>query len=512
MATYPIYIETEEEIPEVVERLRKAMADEIRLVLPLRSRLGQSRFNFELLKRYATQFGKRVMIVSADPAVQQMAEETGFEATGVDPEPAGTAAVAAAAVATPVRPAPVRPAAGPKISVVAPVKLPSKVATQVHPGRFVLYTGISLILMVGAIGTVLYTPQAKVTLYAKAVQYRVPDIEVNAEPGKPPVKVRVATVQKTASQGVKTTGEKVTPGVQGTGSVTWRNSCSFGFNIDPGQRVYGGGQEFAVTSGTTLVEGRKSASTDIKAVNPGQGGNGASINDFQAHGGSDGQVERLCLTVSGGPTTGGQDEKHESTVAAADIDAARGQLEQQLRKEIGEDLIHQAGQGEKMSDLITFSAPDFNPDHKVGDVASGVGGTMSLKGEGAFYSEADVIKELQTQMVKRVPQDQVLTDNKITVEYRVKSAAPGGRLSFLGTAVGYIAPKLNFEQIKSRLAGKSTSQASSYLKSLPIDHAEVKMSPVQLPLMPLLNTRIDINYKVQTQPADKAPTPSPKPS
>src|SRR5712692_7718891 len=54
MAANPIYVETEEEIPEVVERLRRVSGEETMVVLPTRSRIGQSRFNLQLLRNYAS--------------------------------------------------------------------------------------------------------------------------------------------------------------------------------------------------------------------------------------------------------------------------------------------------------------------------------------------------------------------------------------------------------------------------------------------------------------------------
>src|SRR4030088_89127 len=90
MATNPIYVETEEEIPEVVERLRRFDGEDTMLVLPMRSRIGQSRFNFQLLRNYAARLGKRVTVVCDDPAVQKMASERGFAVFGaVGPEGEG---------------------------------------------------------------------------------------------------------------------------------------------------------------------------------------------------------------------------------------------------------------------------------------------------------------------------------------------------------------------------------------------------------------------------------------
>src|SRR5919202_4468205 len=80
MAANPIFVETEEEIPAVIERIKSTEASEVPLVLPARSRFGQSRFNFQLLRDYAVRLGKRVAIISADPAVQRMAQESGFAA------------------------------------------------------------------------------------------------------------------------------------------------------------------------------------------------------------------------------------------------------------------------------------------------------------------------------------------------------------------------------------------------------------------------------------------------
>src|ERR1700693_5171227 len=82
MATNPIYVETEEEIPEVVERLRRFNGEDTMLVLPMRSRIGQSRFNFQLLRNYVARMGKRVTGVCDHPAVQKLASESAFPVFG----------------------------------------------------------------------------------------------------------------------------------------------------------------------------------------------------------------------------------------------------------------------------------------------------------------------------------------------------------------------------------------------------------------------------------------------
>src|SRR5579884_2453302 len=80
MAVDSIVVEADEDVPNVVERLRQVPFEDVELVLPSRSRFAQSRFNFQLLRQYAIRLGKRVSIRSADPAVLRMAEESGFTA------------------------------------------------------------------------------------------------------------------------------------------------------------------------------------------------------------------------------------------------------------------------------------------------------------------------------------------------------------------------------------------------------------------------------------------------
>src|SRR6266436_10303510 len=140
MATIPIYVETEEEIPELVERLRRYRGDDTMLVLPMRSRIGQSRFNFQLLRNYAARMGKRVTVVCDDPAVQKMASESGFPVFGaVGPEGEGIPSEAEAAPAPRKWWQPRQLAPTTHIGVAAPTRLLTKTATEVKPGRFLLY-------------------------------------------------------------------------------------------------------------------------------------------------------------------------------------------------------------------------------------------------------------------------------------------------------------------------------------------------------------------------------------
>src|ERR1700681_1712895 len=182
MAANPIYVETEEEIPEVVERLRRVRGDDTMLVLPIRSRIGQSRFNFQLLRNYAARLGKQVTVVCDDPAVQKMASESGFAVFGaVGMQGEGIAS-------EPEAEPPVRrwwqrgqAAAATHIGIAAPNKLITKNATELRPGRFLLYLAAAMLLLVGLFGIVVYVPSASVTLVAQAQPFSQKAVEIQAQ-------------------------------------------------------------------------------------------------------------------------------------------------------------------------------------------------------------------------------------------------------------------------------------------------------------------------------------------
>src|SRR6266849_3103064 len=169
MAANPIYVESEEEIPEVVERLRRSSDSDTVLVLPARSRVGQSRFNFQLLRNYASRMGKRVTVVCDDPAVQKMASESGFAVFGAV-GPLGEGIASEPEVPPPPRRWWQRRLVAPvtHVGVAAPTKLLTKSATEIKPGRFLLYIAAAAVLLVGLAGLGIFVPSASVTLVAQA--------------------------------------------------------------------------------------------------------------------------------------------------------------------------------------------------------------------------------------------------------------------------------------------------------------------------------------------------------
>src|SRR2546421_8341198 len=205
-------------------------------------------------------------------------------------------------------------------------------------------------------------------------------------------------------------------------------------------------------------------------------------------------------------------------MTVSDFDSARAQLEQSLHQTIAQELSTAGQQGEKLAETIIFSPPQFTTDHQPNDKVPSFTGTMTVSGEGDFYSDADVVQAYKANLVRLIPNDQqLLTESPIQVQYRLLSSTKGGFLVFVGNASAYVAPKLDEEKIRAQIVGRPVAQARFCLEKLPIRSVAIKEQPVALPLMPLLDRRITLHYVVESNApsaaaaAQASPSPSASP-
>jgi hypothetical protein len=512
MATNPIYVETEEEIPELVERLRRYHGDDTMLVLPIRSRIGQSRFNFQLLRNYAAGMGKRVTVVCDDPAVQKMAAESGFPVFGaVSVEGEGIPSGPEEEPATPRWWQRGQAAQSTHIAIAAPTRLITKNATELRPGRFLLNVAAGALLLVGLFASIIYVPSASVTLVAQAQPFSQKAVEIQAQPGKPPIRVRPVTISRSNSQGFKTTGSIRVLLAPATGLVVYTNSMSQpncpragctspGLVVLKGQRLddSADGITFAQTTsnyqGGVLVPWQGTANANIIAVAQGSAGNvGGNVITTIENNPYNG------LTVTNPQATGGgANASNTPQMTVSDFDAARAVLEQELRQSIAQQISAGKKTGESLSETLIYGAPLFSTDHQPSDKVAAFNATMSLQGEGDFYFDSDVHKAFENYLAQRVPNNQqLLTDGPIQVDYRILSATKGGQLDFLGDAAAFVAPKLDMDKIRAQIVGRPIAQARFYLQRLNVRSVNIKEQPITLPLMPLLGGRISIHYVVE---------------
>lgn len=87
-----VYLELEEEITSVIDKLQRTPAAEVFLVVPKKANLIQSLVNLKLLKKHAAMLGKEVTLITADPVGLNLAQRAGLSARPrVDAPPAAEA-------------------------------------------------------------------------------------------------------------------------------------------------------------------------------------------------------------------------------------------------------------------------------------------------------------------------------------------------------------------------------------------------------------------------------------
>ena len=232
MAMNSIYVETEEEIPEIVERLRRSSGRTRCWCSRSVRTIGQSRFNFQLLRNYASRMGKRVTVVCDDPAVQKMASESGFTVFG-----AVGVRVRASLRSPRPRPPPKqwwkRGRASPTthVGIAAP--------TQAHHQERDRDEARAFPPLCGRGGAPSGRRVRDRRLRAFGLDHAAGSRRSpfhrrrwrsQAQPGKPPIRVRVVGVTRSDSQGFKTTGSIRVVLAPATGSVVYTNNCRKGFN------------------------------------------------------------------------------------------------------------------------------------------------------------------------------------------------------------------------------------------------------------------------------------------
>lgn len=87
----PIYLEPDEEITSVIDKLKELSDHKVAVVVPKNGTLFQSLINLKLLAKQAKEQGKEVVIVSTNRVGQRLAQQVGFTTYnslgGVAPEP-----------------------------------------------------------------------------------------------------------------------------------------------------------------------------------------------------------------------------------------------------------------------------------------------------------------------------------------------------------------------------------------------------------------------------------------
>ena len=542
-----IYIDVDDEITSIVEKVKESQSKIVALVLPKRATALQSIVNMKLLKRSGDDASKRIVLITSEAALMPLAGAVGmYTAKNLQSKPEIPSApdspevddelleAEEAADEPEVDPeAPVGELAGDDEEVFesdAPVKAAAPIAAKKAKAakapkqkkdkknkvpNFDSFRKKVAIAAVAVIGLLVFgylaifvLPKATVTIKTQTstsnstIDFTVDtaaqaaDVEAGIIPGKQ------AEKESTQSQKAPATGQKDL-GAKATGSVTLSipfESCPgvCPLTVPGGTGVSTGGKTYITSQNVTLSNfgsNGLSGTVTVKSQENGEQFNIAAGQSFSVAGFG-------AVTGTNSTAFTGGSSKIAKVVSEQDVANAKSKLsedESQIKSELQKQL-----EDEGYYALVdTFTAKDESEtvSPKVGEEATEV--TVTVKKTYVMTGvRRDDLKALVENSVKSEMEEkslQVQDDGIDQAVYKL-GKTEGNKTSVNMQAQVVLGPKINEDQLKQDIAGKKKGDVQNTVKSLNgVEDAQVSFSPFWVSKVPKDTAKITIQYEETAQ-------------
>lgn len=547
-----IYIDIDDEITAIIEKVRSSKERIVALVLPKRASVLQSIVNMKLLKKTAESAKKHVVLITSEAALLPLAGAVGLhvaptlqsrpsvpaapggltapepeidESTDFDPDaaasmPVGKLAPAGAFAADEVETieldddepadesgtaaAPAAAAGGfkkPKIRKDSKLRIP-----DFNKFRLGLVLGCLLLvlLLVGGYVAAAVLPAATVTISTDSS-----DIPTNAsitldpkatelDPADKTFPAKIETKEVNNSQQVLATGQK-NNGTKATGSVTVTEACpKKPTAIDAGTGFSSGGLTFISTEDMQFsLDGWNSngdpmckGETKVVSQQPGEKYNLPAGSKFAVAGNS-GASGQNADAFSGGT------DNIVKVVSQADIDSAKQKISSQNGDTVKSDLESKLTDDGYMPVTASMHAgdPAVTPSAQVGDQADTVTVT-SVTTYTMYGIHKDDLRNFIISNVKDkidTSKQKILKDGVDTASFTVNSAASSGQLQADLSATTLAGPDIQTDALVPQIKGKKSGDVKSIISATPgVTDVNVKFSPFWVHSVPKKDSKITI--------------------
>lgn len=533
-----VYVDAEDEITAIIEKVRNSESKIVALVLPKRSQALQSIVNLKLLKRTSTQAKKNLVLITSDQNLLPIAGAVGmFVAKTPQSKPEIPAATKSNQSPDTIsiidnsddsvidKSVPIGELAG--VETIELGDVPGSKSPSGESGkskrlfnkklkvpdfnkfRLLLICGILLIiiLIVGGVYATVILPKAKIIIktdtasvvsdltFIAKTDVTEPDLEKLIIPAVKK-ELKKSEVQKVPTTGQKNNGEKA------TGEVALKNcTASDGtISVPAGSPLTSSNLTFVTTVAITLPQSvftgggtciTATKTVKITAEGPGDNYN-LSSRSYSLTGFSG-------VNGTGNDMTGGTN-KLVQVVSKSDVDKAKDKLLEklnaasigELKAQIVADNLLPLDDTYAGSDPTVVAAPNIN------DEASEVTVTVTVT-----YSELGVSKDhiksfIEENVNKQIDTTkQTIQDNgldKATIRVLDKKSAD--EVTFSVSTISIAGPQLDADGIKREIVGKKKSQTIDAIKSRPgIQDVEVNYSPFWVYSTPKRINSITITFE-----------------
>jgi hypothetical protein len=512
-----IVVKPEQKIEQLVKEIINHPQKQLILEVAADVTLLTNEINLRLIKFYAEDEGKELIINGVDPLLIALAQRLGISTIrerNFESMTASSREEAAVLLEPAEEPQP-EPAFEAPETTVAPIsRVNPKMRRRYHwswTGRGLLPAlGIAFFSLVTAVW-LFVQPQAVVTVYPKEQKlnfgakvflgtgFKEKEIINGKIPGKMVEKTATITVQ-TVATGKKTIG--VTPA---TGKIILINRSNQPVVVPKGTVVYGdrGLRYRTITNVLTpkkvtkfrfripIGEEYGKVQVGIVAERNGSAGNQPSGRITRI----EGRFRNYLQVINTEPVGNGQD-KQISIVAAADLEKGRDEAEKQLQLVAPEEITAMVGAGLLLfPELIRIEVISLNSGPAVASEAREVKTLLKYRATAILASAAAIHKFLLAQLVNNTPPNFEARNNDVRmISAQVISAGPQtSQIHLVGT--GTLRGILSQAKIKELIKGKSLAEAQMALTAQDeVADYEIKLNTAKRKRLPGFGFQIKVLF------------------
>mgnify|MGYP003387910395 CR=1 FL=1 len=527
-----IYIDVDEEITGIVNRVQNSPKKIVALVLPKRAAVFQSIVNMKLLKRTADQNDKKVVLITSEAALMPLAGVAGVHVAsnltskpflppspkGAAPPPAGSQEDVQIDPKTPIGEVTGEPDESIEVDNSQPTPLTSKDANPKKSKKggkglkvpnfdsfrkklfFAIILGI--IIVAGLVWAIFLSPKATVTLKTESSEIPTSfdfsadtnaeslNLESNVVPASKREKTSTET-EKSSASGEKDKGSKA------GGVVSLKNCSNQAVNIPAGTGISSGNLTYITQTPVSLTDGNFDFGGDCKST----GSHTANVNVVAQNKGEQYNSGSKQYTVSGfseveanGSQMSGGSSKVVKIITQQDIDSAKQRIEAKkddAMKELKEELERDGYVAIK--ETFSDNSPQYRASPSVGAEGDEVTVTADITYSMLGIKEDDLKKLIDEQVKDQVNSGSqgVLDQGLSSALYQISGDAKGDVVSINIQTNVSVGPDLNQDELKAQIAGKKPSEAEAILTSRSgVIEAKVEVKPGWASSIPKKTARI----------------------
>lgn len=526
MAVTPktIYLEIDEEVTSVIDKIRKTEFTDIVLVVPKDASISQSVVNLKLIKRKAEELNKNLSLVTQDKVARNLAGKVGIAAAATASEvPRIATAQAAPGVVesagpleetnevifdkdplvhepeelTVVEGEDVRDQMEMHEDVDKKVAEKTKSLAPKFPWKWVGLVGA---IVVGAllVAGYVYLPRAKATVFVVAEKKPLTlnfsgekDAKLDTE--KVIIPTQVVEVTKEESKKYPATGKK-DAGTKASGVIRVANFS--GSPITIATFVPQGRTDlvYIASAPVNVVDG-DTVNVNVNAKNAGESYNGFSNTDFSP---ASGEVGGLLLRSTAGGMSGGT-TKQISVVSQGDVNSAKDALAKEVEDAVTAEFNTKTSElkiveDTKKSEVVSSSAsPDVNSE------ATEFTMTVKVTTKALAFNVNDVSTIITAEVNRQLGfTKSIIDDGSKTAEIAVDSSdLATGKITGTIKTNAFVSTKLDEAAIKIELAGLNNAKATNYLAGLDgVSSTKLEYWPPFIKSFPRIKSHIFLTVSV----------------